>query len=194
MPNDLTLLYGKKPIRAQLDHGSLWFAAADLYAANRLYTDRGCLARMAPEHLRLATFPGEAGASIRLTAVTPLGALTIARWLPGSLARIMAAWVRRKTNRLAGEHGFPPLGIELLADWTVPPNPRPRDVEDYLAWKDLDLRHVGLRRRPPDYSNPALADEDPNVAPDRGEAARDSILGLMAAGEAAMAREAAART
>jgi hypothetical protein len=161
MPTELTLSYGKKPIRALLDEDGLWLAATDLYAANRLWTDRDTLARFGPEHLRLLSFPSEAG-PVRLTAVSPLGALTVAAYLKGwKQGRILDAWVRRETNRLAEEHGFAPLGMEFLADRTMPERPRVSSSL-YLPWHELRSHSYGLERREANPDEPALVDEDQN--------------------------------
>lgn len=162
MPSDLTLLYGKKPIRAVLDHHGIWYSASDIYLANRRFTDRDCLSRIDPTHLRLHSFPAETG-TVLLTSVTPAGALTIARWLPPKLDRIMDAWVRRETNRLAADHGLPPLGMELLPDHSLPV--RPKVSHDlWVAWKDLQRDHRGYRS-PRRRDEPALQDEDTNISP-----------------------------
>jgi hypothetical protein len=188
MLQQLNLNYGKKFIRALACTSGLWIAASDIYAANRLWTDRDCLARLAPEHLQLRAFPSDSG-PVQLAAVSPLGALTIAKYLPPTVGRIVDAWTRREASRLADEIGFPPLGMDWLADRTLPLKPRVSS-DLYPSWKDLERIIPKAKRLPPDWTNPALADEDTNVGPDTGTARGTSIADLIAAGEAAIARDA----
>lgn len=180
----LLLNYGKKPVRVLLSSGRLWFAAVDVFHANRRKTDRGLLAHFAPEHLQLETFPSEAG-PVRLTAVSPLGVATIASDLPSPQNRALDAWVRREVNMLAETHDLPRLGWTLLADNTLPVRPRATH-SGYEAWKVLQSFHPRPRRNPYDPKQPALFDDDPSLPPHDPDAGRAAIAALMAAGAAAI--------
>jgi hypothetical protein len=159
----LLLSYGKAAVRALASSEGLWFCAADLFHANRYKTDRAYLAHMSPDHLSIQAFPAENG-SLKLTAVSPLGAATIAKAFPSPRHRATDAWVRRETSRLAQEHGFPPLPLSLLADNTLPV--RPKATHDrYEAWKELARLHPQPTRRRWDPVQPALFDEDPSLPP-----------------------------
>lgn len=187
-----TLPYGKKKtIRVIINDRGVWLAAYDLYAAAHRYTDRGQLSHFSPDHLALLEFPSDAG-PLKLTAVSPLGALTVAASLPMPVGRILEAWVRREVNLLCREFGYSPLVLSLLADNTMPIRPRVLH-EDYAAWHELNNRYPRGPRFPANLQEPALFDEDPGLGaydPERGKAVIES---LMAAGEAAILADASSR-
>lgn len=162
-PIHLTLSYGKKPIRVLIYPDGIWFAAHDIYAANRRVTDRTCLASFDPDHLRLETFPSAAG-SIRLSAVTPLGVATIAKYLGPPSDRMLDGWVRRVANELADAHCLPRLELTLLADQTLPVQPKCVH-SNYLPWLDLSTANPVIRQLAPDPHDPALVDDDPSLPP-----------------------------
>jgi hypothetical protein len=180
-PIDLTLSYGKKPIRARIEAGSLWCAATDVYAALRMYTDRRTLATFDIAHLALVSFPAPSGGRINLTAITPLGVATIATTLAPPMNRILASWARKQANQLADEHGIRRLEMTLLADGTLPPKPRVLD-DNYQPWLELQRRNPTLYKWPVELDDPALDDEDTNVAPPPPAAALALLQSLSAAG------------
>lgn len=163
MPPERTITFSRKPIRILIDEDGIWLAAHDIFAAARLKTDRNILAHFDPEHLKLLTFQSEAG-PIRLTAVSPLGAATIAKYLHHPTGRFMDSWVRRVTGELADEFGLPRLTLSLLADWSFPVKPRVASA-NYLPWHDLRWLYTAEPRRPKDTRHPALFDEDPSIPP-----------------------------
>lgn len=189
MTTERTLSCGKKPIRVIIDDTGIWLAASDLFTAANRRTDRGILACFAPEHLKLLTFQSETG-PIRLTAVSPLGAATIAKYLNAthSLSRIIDAWVRRETGTLADEFGFPRLAMTLLADGSFPVRPQARS-DAYEAWDLLTHLHSVERKRPRDPYNPALYDEDKSVPPHDPDRDRAAFEALMAQGERILAED-----
>jgi len=175
----LTLNYGRAPIRVLVSSTHAWFCATDVFHANRRKTDRAWLSHFSPEHLSLEEFRSDAG-SVRLTSVSPLGVATIAKALASPLDRALDAWARREANQLAAIHGFPRLEISLLADGTHPVRPRATH-EKYEAWEVLSALHPRPLRNPRNPLHPALFDEDPSLPPHdpAGDRARlSALLGL----------------
>lgn len=179
-----SLNFGKAPVRVLLAPDGLWFPAADIFAANSRRTDRDCLARFAPEHLRIETFPSDAG-PVRLTAVSPLGAVTIAADLPPPKDRIFDAWVRREANLLADAHGFPRLELTLLATGMLPVKPRAAH-DSYQQWKDLQRRNPVVYRLEWDPYMPALFDDDPSLPPHDPTGNTKAFQDMLEAGRAAI--------
>jgi len=187
-PTSLTLTYGKKPIRVLIVDDKAWFAAADVFAAMKCRTDRPCLARMAPEHLRLLTFDSPAG-PVRLTAVSPLGVATIAATFIRPVDLMLDGWVRRVTAELSEEHGIEPLPYCMLADDRLPA--KPRGYADLIfPWKKLEFeaQRLRIRRREPNLYEPALFDDDPSLPPHNPDAQQGRVAALIEAGEPANAR------
>jgi hypothetical protein len=180
----LSLKYGKRTIRVLLSPQGPWFAATDLFAANRHRTNRSALARIAPAHLKLETFPSDAG-PVRLTAVSPLGAATIAKVLNPPQDGMLDAWVRREANNLADQHGFPRLELSLLADGTLPVRPRASHA-NYQQWRDLQRQTPVVYRLEADLDEPALFDEDPSLPPHDPQAGSAAIQAIMDAGRRAI--------
>lgn len=162
-PVEHSLSYSRIPVRLIVNDEGIWWAASDLYRATRRYTDRTHLACFDPAHLRLLTFSSPEG-PVRLTAVSSLGAATIATTLPSNQARMLAGWVRKHNNALAAEAGHPRLELSLGADGALPVKPKAyTDADD--AWKHLRAQHPNASRRPANRFEPALFDEDPTVLP-----------------------------
>lgn len=162
-PAEQTLSYSRIPVRVIVHDDGIWWAASDLYRATRRYTDRDHLACFDPVHLRLLTFSSPEG-PVRLTAVSPLGAATIATTLPSNQARMFDGWVRKHSNALAAETGHLRLELSLGADGALPVKPKPyTDAAD--AWKELRAQHPTASRRHGNRFEPALFDEDPTVRP-----------------------------
>lgn len=158
MNTERTLTYTRKPVRIITDWDGVWLAATDLYNAARRRTDRKYLSHFDPSHLKLVTFSSEAG-PVRLTAVSPVGALTIAKALGYPYHHMMDSWARRVANEIAAEVGHPLLGYGLLADGTLPE--RPKSSNDlYEQWKELEARGNVERFKANPYE-PALFDDDP---------------------------------
>jgi hypothetical protein len=158
MNTERSLTYARKPVRIVTDRDGLWIAATDLYNLARRNTDRRYLSHFDPYHLKLVTFASEAG-PVRLTAVSPLGAVTIAKGLGYPYNRMMDAWVRRVADEIAAEVGHPLMGYNLLADGTLPERPR-ASSDLYLQWKELEGRWKAERFQPNPYE-PSLFDDDP---------------------------------
>lgn len=185
-----TLTYGKKGVRVQVGHDGLWFAAADLFAACNRRTDRACLSRFDPDHLRPLSFPTAEGGEVRLTAVSPLGAQTVAASLPMPQCRFLDGWVRNQTRQLAAEFGFHDLPVmSLLADGRMPPKPRVSS-DYYRPWHELRLAAPASAAKSENRYEPALFDDGPRLPPHALTEGDAAVAAIMAAGEAAMAREA----
>ncbi|MHC9417680.1 hypothetical protein ACYZX9_03670 [Sphingomonas citri] len=159
MSTHISLSYGRKPMRVLVDETGLWLPASDLFALLRRTTDRRALSRFSPEHLALKTFESPSGPQ-RLTAVSPLGAVTIAKLAGPPVDRMLDLWSRRHLNDLATQHGLPALSLTLLADNTLPVKPR-TSHSDYMPWHELKWASGSARRNPPNPLAPALFDEDP---------------------------------
>lgn len=160
MSTERTLTYTRKPVRTVTDWDGVWLAATDLYNAGRRRTDRKYLSHFDPAHLKLVTFSSEAG-PVRLTAVSPLGALTIAKGLGHPYHHMMDAWVRRVTNEIAAEAGHPLLSYGLLADGSLPERPK-LSSDLYEQWQELKTRE-GVERFKANPYEPSLFDDDPGL-------------------------------
>ncbi|VXD02816.1 hypothetical protein [Sphingomonas sp. 8AM] len=171
MNTERSLTYTRKPIRIVTNEAGIWLAAADLYALARKPVDRRYLAHFDPAHLQIIPFSSDAG-RVRLTAVSPLGAVTVAKGLGYPYDRMLDAFLRRVTDEIAAEAGHDDLGYTLLADGTHPTRPR-ADHDNYLPWHDLTRTQRG-KRHPIDLSQAALFDDDPVAGPHDpiGEAAK----------------------
>jgi hypothetical protein len=180
----IELQYAKMPVRVLASTEGVWFCCKDLYAAHDRQTDRAALAHFDPGHLKLATFASPAG-PIRLTAVSPLGCATIAASLPYYAGRILDAWVRKTSRRLAEEFAFAPMEMTLLADGRLPVKPHPyADHAD--AWYRVAIQHPRGEPRSANFNEPALFDDDPDLPPfepkglQSRHAPRSGLLGLTA--------------
>lgn len=186
-----TLSFSRKPIRLIIDDDGIWFAARDLFNVRRREPERSILGRFRPEHLKLLSFSGN-DSSARLICVSPLGAATIAKYLGAPLDRMLDGWVRNRTGEIATEFGRDPLGMTLLADDTLPVQPRfASDL--YFPFDEL-RHHYGYRPTPlsPNKQALALLDEDADLRPDpiAKERAGAFIASLMQAGTVQVARTA----
>lgn len=175
MNTERSLTYTRKPVRIVTDHDGLWIAATDLYNLARRNTDRRYLSHFDPYHLKLVTFASEAG-PIRLTAVSPLGAITIAKGLGYPYNKMLDSWLRRVTDEIADEVGLPAVGYGLLADGTLPERPR-LGSDNYLPWKELERRWKAERFEA-NAHEPSLFDDDPAIKPydPAGDSARASAF------------------
>ncbi len=160
MTTEQTLPFGKKSIRAVVSDDDVWFAAADLYATQRTHTDKQALSRFDAVHLRLHTFETPTD-SKRLTLVSTLGALTIAKRFSRPSDRIVDLWLRKKVTEL----GFPRPPLTLCADGTMPVCPRASDYEGREAWDALWDANRGLTRRPAVEGLKELNDDDETRPP-----------------------------
>ena len=178
-----TLSFSRKPIRLVIDDDGTWFVARDLFKVRRREPERSILARFRPEHLKLLPCPS-GDSSPLLTAVSPLGAATIAKYIGAPFDRMLDGWVRNRAKEVAAEFGREPLGMSLLADDTLPV--QPRVVSDlYIPFAEL-RRQYGYcpRPLPPNKQALAILDEDPDlrVAPEAAAQASAFITSLIEAG------------
>ncbi|MEI5688473.1 hypothetical protein [Sphingomonas kyungheensis] len=167
MINEVTLPIGKKNIRAVIADGDVWFTALDLYDSQNRFTDKKHLACFDRRHLRLHTFPTDKGPK-RLTLVSTLGAITVAKGFPRPTDRIMDAWVRKQVQLL----GFDRPAMLLVADGGLPTMPKDSIWNDRWDWDALKAANPTARRNPPQADVPELDDDDvpaPPVKPTQAE-------------------------
>lgn len=163
LPPPITLTFKRKPVRVLIEPSGIWLPASDLFALFERRTNRRALSRFSPEHLALKTFDGAAGPH-RLTSVSPLGAVTIAKLAGPPVDRMLDGWARRNLNEIAEQHGLAPLSLTLLADNTMPVKP-PAQYDSLDSWVALRLENLNPRQNPPDPHAPALFDDDPVLGP-----------------------------
>jgi len=181
----IALNYSRKTIRALVSSEGIWWAAADIYAAHNRRTERGDLARMSPDHLRLCTFATDAGPVV-LTCVSLEGVAAIALGLPSPTDRILHGWARKQAAVLTGQHGFPPPALCLTADGRLPVRPPYKQAEAYEAWKKLAAQHPDAKRRPANPYEPSLYDQDPSLPPHDPEAGVSAITAMLTEGQRLM--------
>ncbi|MGK6323467.1 hypothetical protein ACMGDM_10285 [Sphingomonas sp. DT-51] len=163
MPPPITLTFKREAVRVLIEPSGIWLPAADLFALFERRTNRRALSRFSPDHLALKAFDGPAGPH-RLTSVSPLGAVTIAKLAAPPVDRMLDGWARRNLNEIAEQHGLAPLSLTLLADNTMPVKP-PAYYDSFDTWGALRLENFDARQNPPDPHAPALFDDDPVLGP-----------------------------
>ena len=160
MKTEVTLPIGKKSIRAVIADGGVWFAALDLYDSQNRITDKKHLACFDRHHLRLHTFSTDGGPK-RLTLVSTLGAITVAKGFPRPTDRIIDAWVRKHVQLL----GFDRPAMMLAADGGLPAMPKDSIWNDRSDWDALKAANPTAKRHPPQADVPELDDDDVPAPP-----------------------------